>query len=98
MESGSKLDPDPETESGSDSLIAKIFYLSFFLYRSTVLPFYYSHPVLRKKLQSCPGQTSLGAFRANPAWTALGAAEGRSRRAQPKGAADRIPLVFVLYN
>jgi hypothetical protein len=83
MKSGSKLDSDPETESGSVSLIAINFLLvllSLSFYRSTVLLFYSSHPVLPDQWQ-----TSSGVSRANPAWTVLDAAE-------------EIPSVLILYN
>jgi hypothetical protein len=63
MESGSKLDPGPETESGSDSLIAKIFYLSFFLYRSTVLLFL---PSTQKENTVLPGADQLRRVQSEP--------------------------------
>jgi hypothetical protein len=73
---GSKLDPDPETESGSDSLIANIFYLFFFLYRSTVLLF---SPSTQKETTVLPGADQPRRVQGEPSLDS----PWRSRRAQP---------------
>jgi hypothetical protein len=66
MESGSKLDSDPETESGSVSLIAINFLLvllSLSFYRSTVLQF---SPSSQKEITVLPGADQLGRVQGEP--------------------------------
>lgn len=79
MKSGSKLDSDPETESGSVSLIAINFLLvllSLSFYRSTVLLF---SPSTQKETTVLPGADQLRRVQGEPSLDSPWC----SRRAQP---------------